>query len=382
MSTARGPLLDALLTELLRDSHRYVPGLEHKRPTTAGPPPSPAARVRDRVRDLIERAAARAGFSHRHFDPDGAGARLARVLSLADGLERTYAMLGDEDSRRALVDVLKLRVLGPYHASLRITPQAYRSMQVRCDRELRSDRATFDVSDPWFTPLSLYRIPVAGGGSISLHGHSVDVVGVFELEQYSYARGAASVRPERGDVVLDIGACWGDTALYFAQLVGPEGKVYTFEFDPESLEVLRANLELNPGLAARIEVVEEALWSRTGETLAFAQAGRMTALVREPDGGTLPRVPTSTLDDFVARAGINRPAFVKMDVEGAESAVLEGARETLERFRPELAIAAYHADDDLVRIPAALAALDADYRLYLDSFSPLEAETVLFAAPA
>jgi FkbM family methyltransferase len=376
------PLLDVVLAELLRDSHRYVPGLDQRRPTTAGRRPSLPAQARDRLRDLVERAAARLGFSHRHFDPVGAGARLAGLLSLSDGLEHTYALLDDHESRRALIDLLKLRVLGPHHAPLRITPQAYRSLQARCDRELRVERRTLEVSDPWFTPLSLYRVPVAGGPSIALHGHSVDVVGVFELEQYSYVRGQTSVRVEREDVVLDVGACWGDTTLYFAQLVGPRGKVYAFEFDPENLKVLRINLELNPRLADRVEIVEEALWNRTGETLAFVPAGRMTALVAQEGPVARPRVSTGTVDEFVERAGIDRLAFVKMDVEGAEPAVLQGARGTLERFRPKLAIAAYHADEDLVRIPAQLEALGSDYRLYLDTFSPVGDETVLFARPA
>jgi FkbM family methyltransferase len=217
---------------------------------------------------------------------------------------------------------------------------------------------------------------VAGDSVITRHAHSVDVVGVFMFEQYSYTRGAERVGVQPGDVVLDIGGCWGDTALYFANLVGPEGRVYTFEFDAENLRVLRANLELNPDLAERIEVVEQALWDRSGETVAFARAGRMTAIVSGEGEG---HVPTATLDDFVAQAGIDRLGFVKMDVEGSELNVLWGGREALERFAPRLAIAAYHKKDDLVAIPRALESLDRDYRLYLDTFSPVEDETVLFA---
>jgi len=379
----RTTLLATLLPEILRDSHRYRAGVEQHRPTRVNLPGSRAHRLtvlgREHCRDLVERAVGRAGFTRRHFDPVASAERLARVLSLADGLEATFARLGDEPSRRALIDVLKLRVLGPYHAPLRITPGMYRAKQAYTDRKLRVQPATFRVSDPWFSPISLYRAPVDNGTSVTLHCHSVDVVSVFLLEQYSYALGDVHVVAEPGDVVLDVGGCWADTALYFASLVGPTGKVYTFEFDPESLEVLRANLALNPELADRIEVVEKALWDRTGETIGFVQAGRMTRVVTGDAGQAGPRVETITLDDFVEEAGIRRVGFVKVDVEGVELNVLNGARRTLKTMTPRLAVSAYHHDDDLVRFPQEVASLEVGYRFYLRSASPVEEETVLFA---
>ena len=381
-SSGASTLRDALLAEILRDAHRYAPGLEHARPTVAVASGSrwrrPIQIARERARDRVERLAARAGFSHPHFDPVLAARRLESILALSDGLERTDSMLGDEHSRRALLDVLKLRVLGPYHAPLALTPQQFRARQAHAGRQLRLHPATFEVSDPWFTPLSLYRVPAPSGTPVTLHAHSVDVVSVFGLGQYGYARHPVRVTAGPGDVVLDIGGCWGDTALYFADLVGPHGRVYTFEFDPESLAVLRANLELNPGLAARIEVVELALWERSGERIPFTQAGRMTKVTPDSaEGG--PTVETITVDDFVSQAGPERLAFVKLDVEGAELSVLRGAREAVSRHSPRLAVAAYHRDDDLVRIPDQIASLGPAYRLYLETFSPLEAETVVFA---
>jgi FkbM family methyltransferase len=221
-------------------------------------------------------------------------------------------------------------------------------------------------------------VPSPGGSTISLHSHSVDIVSVFVLGQYSYSRGGNRVTVEPGDVVLDVGGCWGDTALYFADLVGSGGKVYTFEFDPESLEILRANLALNPRLSSRIEIVESALWDRSGETLEIVQAGRCTS-VAEGDGGLeSTRVRTITLDDFVEQEGLDRLSFVKMDVEGAECRVLSGASAALREFAPKLAIAAYHEDDDLVKIPELIGPGALERQLYLGSFSAVEAETVLF----
>jgi FkbM family methyltransferase len=375
--------METLLPEILRDAHRYAPGLDQGRATlvrTADP--TWRRRIgegRERTRNLLERAAGRAGFTHRHFDPDEAAERLQRMMSISDELQITYERLADDGSRRALVDLLKLKVLGPYHAPLPITPEIFRREQARVERELQLEGATFEVSDPWFSPLSLYRVPVDSTDAVTLHDHSVDVVSVFVLGQYSYTRGAARVQVEPGDTVLDIGGCWGDTALYFASRVGSRGKVYSFEFDPESLEILRTNLSLNPELAGRVEIVEHALWDRSGQTLHFQQGGRCTTVQEDDSSAEGLRVPTITVDDFVQEAGIDRVDFVKMDVEGAEMNVLRGARQSLRRLAPKLAIAAYHKDADLIEIPREICSLDAGYELYLGTYSAVEEETVLFA---
>lgn len=374
-------LLGTVVSEVLRDVHRYSPGLGQRQAALIDSDDGTLRRWadlgRDRSRDLVERAAARAGFIHRHFDPEEAAARLQAIMAMATGLQATYALLGDDQSKRAMIDLLKLRVLGPFHSPLPLTPEAFRAHQAHVDRAFRLQRGTFEVSDPWFSPLSLYRVPVDTSGRVTLHAHSVDLVSVYLLGQYSY-RGQARVEVEAGDVVLDVGGCWGDTALYFAELVGPGGKVYTFEFDPENLRILRANLELNPQLAERIEVVERALWDRSGERLRFAPAGRCTVVSEGESEITGLEVEAITLDDFVTEAGIERVGFIKMDVEGAEPNVLRGARGTLERMAPKLAIAAYHKDDDLIDLPKEIPVLHSGYQLYLGTFSPVQEETVLF----
>lgn len=383
MSGLRDPLLKTLFAEIFRDTHRYAPGVDHRRPTLAGAGLPRRRRLvhssRERTRDAIERAAMRAGFAHRHFDPVLAGERLERIVDMADGLAATYASLADERSRRAFVDVLKWRVLGPFHATLDITPDQYRARQEQVDLDLRVEAGTVEVSDPYFSPLSLYNAPLPGSGSVSLHSHSVDVVSVFLLEQYSYSAGSVQVGVEPGDRVLDVGGCWGDTALYFAGRTGPDGTVHTFEFDPENLVIMRTNLSLNPELAGRIRIVESALWDRSGETLEFAQAGRMSKVMPSQDPNGPHRVETITVDEFLAAEEIPSIEFVKMDVEGAELRVLEGARGSIAASKPKLAIAAYHKDDDLVRIPELIASIDSGYRFYLKTSSPVEDETVLFA---
>ena len=394
--TEIGPATTQLLAAILADVHRYQPGLDQGSPASPAPAPAPgrrwaaAGQPRARTRDRAERAAARAGFSRRHFDPASAAGRLAWLLERSAALEAAHAALADGQSRRRLLDLLEHRVLGPYHAPAAITPDAYRAMQADADARLLLERDTFTVTDPWFPALSRYRVPGGGGcgRELTLHAHSISVVGVFLLEQYRYAHGGAEVGARPGDVVLDVGGGWGDSALYFAAAVGPAGRVYTFELEPGNLAVLRANLALNPELAQRIEVVELAVWDRSGRQVAFSPAGASTRVSGEATagapggaaGGATGIVETVTIDEFVAARGLDRVDLVKLDIEGAERRALDGAGGTLARFKPSLALSAYHREDDLFALPAAIAGLGLGYRLYLDTFSAIEDETVLFAA--
>ena len=76
-----------------------------------------------------------------------------------------------------------------------------------------------------------------------------------------------------------------------------------------------------------------------------------------------------TLDDFVRVEGTRKIDFIKMDIEGAELSALQGAKETLRIFRPDLAIAVYHSLPDFWRIPQYLDELGLGYRFYLRHFT-------------
>jgi FkbM family methyltransferase len=376
-------LKQTLLSEVLRDAHEYAPGVDSAHPAEVDPLELSWRRrlelVRARAADAVERSAALAGFHRRHFEPDRAAARLAAVLDQVDALERTWDALGDDHSKRLFVDLLKVRVLGPAHVSLPVSAERYRALQASAERRFRSGTETLEVADPFFSRLHMFELPRPSGRTIRLWSHSVSLVNIFELEQYGYARDGHSVVAAAGDVAIDAGGCWGDSALYLADLVGPEGRVYTFEFAPDSLDVLRRNLALNPELAERIVVVEEALWERSGERLTFAPAGQVTSVMRDAGDASL-STTTVTVDDFAEREGIDRVGFLKMDVEGAEPSVLRGAQGCLSEHAPKLAIAAYHRESDLAELPSAVAAARPDYRMLLGHFSPGEDETVLFAS--
>jgi hypothetical protein len=108
--------------------------------------------------------------------------------------------------------------------------------------------------------------------------------------------------------------------------------------------------------------------------LAFTAAG---AGARTSETGTL-RVKTVTIDSMIENGILPRVDFVKMDIEGAESAALTGAANSIHRFKPQLAISVYHSLDDLLRIPLQVKALCPDYRLYLAHYTAHAEETVLY----
>ena len=99
------------------------------------------------------------------------------------------------------------------------------------------------------------------------------------------------------------------------------------------------------------------------------------------DGAKVCELVTDTIDALVARGDVERVDFLKIDVEGADLGVLEGAAETLRAFRPRLAIAAYHKPDDLAVLPDYVESLGLAYRWYLQCSTMTDVDTVAFGVP-
>jgi FkbM family methyltransferase len=139
---------------------------------------------------------------------------------------------------------------------------------------------------------------------------------------------AASIRP--GDVVLDFGANVGFFTLVAAALTGPTGRVVAYEPSPDTAKATRRNVELNE--LDHVTVVEAAVCDREGFAyLDLGQSDQSSSIVRHAGEQTV-QVRTVSVDGEVERLGIN-PTFVKIDVEGAEAAVVTGMRDTLRRAR-------------------------------------------------
>lgn len=132
-------------------------------------------------------------------------------------------------------------------------------------------------------------------------------------------------------VVYDIGANVGFYSLLAAHLSGPEGKVYAFEPLSRNVDFIRRHAALNR--FANIEVFEAAVSDHSGES--FFDPGASIATGHLSEAGTV-KVRLVRLDDLLATGSITPPDTMKVDVEGAEYAVVRGAQRLIDQFRPTI----------------------------------------------
>ena len=135
------------------------------------------------------------------------------------------------------------------------------------------------------------------------------------------------LRPSDG--FIDIGANVGFYTI-LASTVVTEGPILAFEANPRNVEVLRQQVELNH--LPNAEIFCTALGNSTGE-LSFHDSGRETGSVQEGSGAgaKLITVPCSRLDDCLDSRTLPPCVVAKMDVEGFETTVLEGARDAMKK---------------------------------------------------
>lgn len=136
-----------------------------------------------------------------------------------------------------------------------------------------------------------------------------------------------------GAVAIDVGAHLGYFTLRLARLVGPTGAVHAFEPDPRLYSRLCEHVRAN-GMDRTVTANEVGLLDRAQEAQPLAlrpQLGWSSVVAVAGESSEMVSVGMTTLDSYVERSGID-PAdigFIKVDVEGAEDAVLRGAGATL-----------------------------------------------------
>lgn len=130
-----------------------------------------------------------------------------------------------------------------------------------------------------------------------------------------------------------------------------EGRVYAFEPEPLSFARLKRHISLN-GLEARCIAFNLAASATDGEGLMHAgggQGGTTTHFryIDEPDFSEREevRVKTVRLDLLVQRGELQRPSFIKVDVEGHAGSALEGARNTIAEARPVVLLSTHGPDE-------------------------------------
>lgn len=292
-------------------------------------------------------------------------------------LLETYYLLNDEYSREIFVKLVVFKLVRGknYTLPLKDTFAKVSSGELFQEIEQCKREENFKFWQWHFNLFDLNYI----GHDIKVYSEKFIIFIELFLKQYSYDRGDVRFKVKNGDYVIDGGACSGDTALYFAEEAGEKGKVFSFEFLPDNLEVFHKNLNLNPKLKERIHLVENALWQDSTSHLFVKGHGPGTWCTMQEFKGYTMKVPTKSIDDFVREKNIEKVDFIKLDIEGSELACLTGAKETIQKFKPKLAVCVYHKDIDFTTIPQVIKQLVPEYNLYLDHYTDCAFETILYA---
>lgn len=312
----------------------------------------------------------------RHHDLIAAIVRLKNSKENPLVLLDTYQLLEDDYSRGVLLELFFQRVIGPELVKISRNSKKYwqerslaRSLQTN---RLPAKRIKFmDLELPHF---DLNEI----GYDLNLFYAAIGIDFTFLKKQYEYNGVKPAIAAKAGDIVIDAGSCYGDTALYFSTKVGPTGRVIGFEFIPDNLEILRQNLELNPRHSSIVEIIERPIWESSEKVLYMVNNGPGSQVSERPLGNGATEVRTLSIDDVVRDKKLPRVDFIKMDIEGAELSALKGAVGTLNRFKPTLAICVYHKPNDWIEIPLFINSLNLGYKMWLDHFAIFPEETVLF----
>lgn len=224
-----------------------------------------------------------------------------------------------------------------------------RALLARLDAEWQAGFVLHDTGDLIFVPTPLD----ARGRHCLLYPPSL--------------HGAVRAVLKAGSVAIDIGASLGEWAVPLARAVGPDGRLFAFEPQPLAARALEATLRINN--LRQASVIEAAVSDRVGVqhlavpdvTSSAVDTGRAHIGSIKP-GETASSVRSVTLDTFIDEARLDRLDLVKIDVEGCERAVLDGARSTITRLRPVIVMETGHETAaDRARIATMLC--DAGYEI-------------------
>ena len=168
------------------------------------------------------------------------------------------------------------------------------------------------------------------------------------------------------EVYVDVGIEDGQSIKDFIRRVhGRYKKIYGWEIVPGYVKKAQKAFR-----DERIEIVPYGAWDED-VTMHLISAGMASSVSSQGDEEVQCRRIDGVCQEPVT--------FLKMDIEGAEMRALQGARETIQRYKPTLAISLYHRRDDIWEIPLWLHELVPEYKLYIRHHKTTPNDTVLYA---
>jgi FkbM family methyltransferase len=196
-----------------------------------------------------------------------------------------------------------------------------------------------------FDPFEPVWMQVESGMKMQLNPYDLvsrRILETGEWEAESVQAVAGHLSP--GATFVDVGAHIGYYSLKAASMVGPNGHVISIEPNPQTLPMLRGNIEASDARAVSVWPVACAESESTLQLYAAPRSNTgESSLSKEnasQDGPATASysVRARPLDAIVKEAKLDRVDVIKIDVEGAEFEVLKGAAQTLDDYRPVLII--------------------------------------------
>lgn len=175
-----------------------------------------------------------------------------------------------------------------------------------------------------------------------------------------------------GETFADIGAFDGYTCKMFIEYCPQYDYIHLFEPDPGNMALAQKNLAQHGNICCH--------------AVGLADAPGKLRLTSNNSGSTLSdKGEIEVMIDRLDRIAGDDFTLIKIDTEGAELAILEGAKETIKRCHPRLAIAAYHYTEGSApfwQIPEKVFSIRQDYDMYLRHYTESIYETVMFFIPS
>lgn len=199
-----------------------------------------------------------------------------------------------------------------------------------------------------------------------------DAAGLNMLVQKPQYFSGGFLKLSNSETLIDCGAFQGDSIADFVKATkGKYNKIYALEPDVKNIAGLSAYIKDNH--IHDVSIIQKGA-SDKKERLLFTSKEEMSKIDEQGDVIIL----TDTIDAVVGDANIS---FIKMDIEGAELAALKGARNTIERCHPVLAISAYHKADDLISLFKQIKDIFDGYHFYFRLHKELAIDAILYAIP-
>lgn len=177
--------------------------------------------------------------------------------------------------------------------------------------------------------------------------------------------------PDYDEVFVDAGAYDGETIKEFIEWVGEKNYKHIYSFEPD-LNSYNRVLEVI-GNIERVSLINKGVYN-SDTTLFFDNlVGGGAAQVSETGNC---KIEVTSIDKVLDG---DKATYIKMDVEGSEKEALIGAKETIAKHKPKLAICVYHYDFDFIELPLLLLEWNKEYKFFLRQYRSNDCETVLYA---